>query len=146
MLPPMTTRICRIVAVWMLAWGTMRPAIAEGQGNAARPAFSPPRTAAGKPDMNGVWQALNSASWDIEDHSGQLGVPPGLGVVEGGPIPYLPAAAAKKRENYAKRAAAVQQEISSTISFPGETLILSAEGKNYAFGRKFRRMKGSRLL
>ena len=30
-------------------------------------------------------------------------VPPGLGIVEGGPIPYQPAAAAKKKENFEKR-------------------------------------------
>src|SRR6267142_6002501 len=30
-------------------------------------------------------------------------IPPGLGIVEGGPIPYLPAAAAKKKENFEKR-------------------------------------------
>jgi len=64
------------------------------------------RTADGKPDMNGIWQALNSAAWDIQDHSGQLGVPPGQGVVEGNEIPYEPAAAAKKLENFANRATA----------------------------------------
>src|SRR2546425_616680 len=42
-----------------------------------------PRTADGKPDLNGIWQTLNRAAWDIQDHSGQLGVPPGQGVVEG---------------------------------------------------------------
>jgi hypothetical protein len=28
----------------------------------------------GKPDLNGIWQALNSAAWDIQDHSGALGI------------------------------------------------------------------------
>jgi hypothetical protein len=32
-------------------------------------------------------------------------VPPGLGVVEGGELPYLPEAAAKKKENFANRLA-----------------------------------------
>jgi hypothetical protein len=64
------------------------------------------RKADTKPDFNGVWQALNSAAWDIQDHSGQLGVPPGLGVVEGNDIPYQPWAAAKKQENFANRATA----------------------------------------
>jgi hypothetical protein len=64
------------------------------------------RTPEGKPDLNGVWQALNTASWNIEDHSGELGMPPGQGVVEGGDIPYLPAALAKRQENFAKRASA----------------------------------------
>jgi hypothetical protein len=46
---------------------------------------------------------LNTAAWDIQDHSGQLGVPPGQGVVEGNEIPYQPWAAAKKKENFANR-------------------------------------------
>ena len=59
---------------------------------------------AGKPNLNGVWQALNTANWDLEPHgaqdapvaSRQLGaigaVPAGLGVVDGGTIPYRPEA------------------------------------------------------
>jgi hypothetical protein len=64
------------------------------------------RTADGKPDLNGIWQALNTAAFDLQDHSGQLGVPPGQGVVEGNEIPYQPWAAAKKKENLANRATA----------------------------------------
>jgi hypothetical protein len=64
------------------------------------------RTSDGKPDFNGIWQAMNTAAWDIQDHSGALGMPPGLGVVEGGEIPYQPAALAKKKENFANRATA----------------------------------------
>src|SRR5215472_9504979 len=71
-----------------------------------------PRGPDGKPDLNGIWQALNEANYDIEAHAarpalalrpgpygpvpaapvvslGAVGaVPPGLGVVEGGEIPY----------------------------------------------------------
>jgi hypothetical protein len=68
------------------------------------------QTKDGKPDLNGVWQALNAASWDIQDHSGALGVPPGQGIVEGNEIPYTVAAAAKKRENFTNRATADQTE------------------------------------
>jgi hypothetical protein len=78
-------------------------AIAQAPGSAAS-GFK--RTADGKPDLNGVWQALNTASWNLEDHSGELGIPPGQGVVEGGEIPYQPAALAKRRENFARRATA----------------------------------------
>src|SRR5437867_6685367 len=60
----------------------------------------------GKPDLNGIWQVLNTAAWDIQDHSGALGTPPGLGVVEGNEIPYQPWAAAKKADNFANRAGA----------------------------------------
>ena len=66
--------------------------------------LNPPRTADGKPNFNGLWQVLNTANWNIQDHSGELGVPPGQGVVEGNEIPYQPWALAKKQDNYAKRA------------------------------------------
>jgi hypothetical protein len=62
-----------------------------------------PRTADGKPDLSGIWQAVNTAGWTILPHSAEAGVPAGLGVVDGGVIPYTPAGAAKQRENYANR-------------------------------------------
>src|SRR3979409_931043 len=73
--------------------------------------YKAPRTADGKPNLNGIWQALNTADWDLQGHAAAKGpvaslgaafaVPPGLGVVEGDEIPYLPAAAVKKRQNQA---------------------------------------------
>lgn len=62
------------------------------------------RTPDGKPDLSGIWQAVNSAAWNILPHAAEQGVPAGLGVVEGNEIPYRPEAAAKQRENYANRA------------------------------------------
>src|SRR5690348_11927727 len=56
-----------------------------------------------KPDFSGIWQAVNTAAWDLQDHTGALGLPPGQGVVEGSEIPYQPAAAAKKQQNFANR-------------------------------------------
>ena len=85
------------------------------------PAYRAPRASDGHPDLNGVWQALNEANYDIEAHNarpalalragpygpvpaapvlalGAIGsVPPGLGVVEGGELPYRPDALAQKR-------------------------------------------------
>jgi hypothetical protein len=69
----------------------------------AAPAYTGPRTADGKPNLNGIWQVLGTAHWDLEPHSAQEGVPAGQGVVEGGEIPYQPWAAAKKKENYENR-------------------------------------------
>ena len=56
---------------------------------------------------------MNEANWDLEAHGAaagpfwQLGaafsVPPGLGIVEGGAIPYKPEALQKKKENFANR-------------------------------------------
>ena len=79
---------------------------------------------AGKPNFNGIWQANNTANWDLQNHAARpmvsqpgrapnsvvpaapviaLGslawVPGGMGVVEGDEIPYLPWAAARKKEN-----------------------------------------------
>jgi hypothetical protein len=92
---------------------------AAGQG----PAYRAPRLADGKPDLNGIWQALNEANYDLQAHMarpamalragpygpvpaapvlalGAVGsVPPGIGVVDGGDIPYQPSAAKKKQEN-----------------------------------------------
>ena len=72
-----------------------------------------PRTADGKPNLNGIWQTLNTANWDLQEHAARSGpvvalgaagaVPAGLSVVEGGEIPYLPAAAAQKKENFENR-------------------------------------------
>jgi len=81
------------------------PSLAQAPAAKAA-AATPHRTADGKPDFNGFWEALNTAAWDIQDHIGQLGIPPGQGVVEGNELPYLPAALAKKRENFANRAKA----------------------------------------
>jgi hypothetical protein len=78
------------------------------------PGFTVPRTADGKPDVNGLWQALNSANWDIQDHPatsglnpGGIGVygaqPAGLGIVEFNEIPYQPWALARRKENFEKR-------------------------------------------
>jgi hypothetical protein len=78
-----------------------------------RPAYKAPRTADGHPNLNGIWQAMNTANWDLEAHAARPGLvvalgaegaePGGLSVVEGGTIPYLPAALAKKQENFANR-------------------------------------------
>src|SRR5262245_12153023 len=72
-------------------------------------AYRAPRTPDGKPNLNGIWQAVNTASWNLQDHPSQASpviamgargaIPGGLSVVEGGEIPYKPEAAAKKAEN-----------------------------------------------
>jgi hypothetical protein len=76
-------------------------------------AYSGPRTTDHKPDLNGIWQAMNTANWDLSPHAAQGGPiaslgaqgaePGGIGVVEGGSIPYLPEALKTKAENYKKR-------------------------------------------
>ena len=89
------------IATWAFFSFVSIASAAQGQ-----PAASVSRTADGKPDLSGIWQAVNTAAWDIQDHQAQKGVPAGTGVVEGNDIPYQPWAAAKKKENYEKRMAA----------------------------------------
>jgi hypothetical protein len=67
------------------------------------------RTPKGKPDLNGIWQTMGSAHWNLEPHNaepspvvamGALGaITGGLGVVEGGRIPYTAEALKKRDEN-----------------------------------------------
>ena len=35
--------------------------------------YQVPRTADGKPNLNGIWQAMNTANWDIQDHAARPG-------------------------------------------------------------------------
>jgi hypothetical protein len=71
-----------------------------------------PARIGGKPNLNGIWQAMNTAYWNLEDHSAerledfwQLGaiasIPAGQSVVVGGEIPYLPEALSRRAENRA---------------------------------------------
>jgi hypothetical protein len=62
-----------------------------------------PRTGDGKPDLQGIWMVRSRASYDLQDHAARAGMPAGKGVVVGGEIPYQPAAAAKKEQNYKNR-------------------------------------------
>ena len=85
--------------------------------------YRAPRAPGNRPDFNGIWQALNTANYDIEAHVarpamalrpgpfgpvpaaavlalGAVGaVPGGMGVVEGGELPYRPEALAQRKEN-----------------------------------------------
>jgi hypothetical protein len=64
------------------------------------------RNADDHPDLSGLWQVLNTAAWDIQDHQARKDSPAGVGVVEGDEIPYQPWATAKKKDNFEKRATA----------------------------------------
>jgi hypothetical protein len=48
---------------------------------AQAPTYRAPRTADGKPNLNGIWQAINSADWDLEGHAAAKGPVPSLGAV-----------------------------------------------------------------
>jgi hypothetical protein len=96
-------------AVIATLWGATRSV--DGQSSTT---YKAPRTAEGEPNLNGYWQALNTANWDIEDHGAKpapyqnlvgayLAQPAGLTVVEGGTIPYKPEALAQRNKNFETR-------------------------------------------
>ena len=82
--------------------------------------YRAPRAPDGRPNLSGIWQAINTAEYDIQAHDAKPGplvvmgawggIQPDVGVVEGGPLPYRPEALAKKKENEAN-ALALDPEI-----------------------------------
>ena len=91
------------VAAWVIATTLTR---------AQAPAGMIPRMSDGKPNLNGIWAASNTANWDIQTHQARQGpvialgaafsVPGGMGVVEGNEIPYKPDALAQRDANAAE--------------------------------------------
>jgi hypothetical protein len=60
-----------------------------------------------QPNIDGIWEARNTAAVSLENHGAAAGIPAGLGVIvdpPNGKIPYQPWAAAKRDENFKKRA------------------------------------------
>jgi hypothetical protein len=95
----------------------MLPGAAAAQAPAAS-AYRAPRTADGHPDLQGIWKAMNTAIWNIQDHSAEPGIPAGQGVVEGNEIPYLPAALPKRMENFKNRATADPEAKCALVGVP----------------------------
>jgi hypothetical protein len=106
------TGLCRLLALVVLV-----SSFAAGSGSAqpAGDSAAIERTATGRPKLDGIWQALVTANWDVRPHAaaaapiavlGAAGAsPPGPGVVEGGEIPYLDDARDRQRSNYEERLA-----------------------------------------
>ncbi len=84
---------CLRLSVWLLA----------GMASVVQ-AQELPRTASGKPDLQGIWQVNGAVGHDLETHVARHDMPAGLGIVVEGSIPYLPAALATKQANFADRA------------------------------------------
>jgi hypothetical protein len=121
-----TVAALALAGVMMAGQAQAAPAKAKPAAKPAASAYRAPRGPDGvHPDLNGVWQAMNGANYDIEPHAaraalalrpgpvtpvpakevlalGAVGaVPAGLGVVEGGEIPYQPEARKQRDENRA---------------------------------------------
>jgi hypothetical protein len=62
-----------------------------------------PRTADGKPNFEGIWQASSTAAADLQDHAARYNMLAGRSVVDGTEIPYQSWAAAQKAENFQNR-------------------------------------------
>jgi hypothetical protein len=114
----MKKRVVRLKSVSALA-----AIMAMGVLSLAGQDYRPPSGSDRNPDLNGIWQALNEANYDLEAHVarsamalrpgpygpvpagpvlalGTVGaVPPSLGVVEDGEIPYRPEALARRKQN-----------------------------------------------
>lgn len=78
----------------------------------AQPGGIGPDEIGGQPNLSGVWQAMNTANWNLEAHSAEaidefwrLGslaaIPAGRSVVVEGEIPYRPEALEQREENQA---------------------------------------------
>lgn len=71
--------------------------------------YAPPKTAFGHPDLQSIWQSSNtSLAYSVEPHTPSYRFPGGIGAImdpANGLIPYLPAALAKRDQNFKNRAA-----------------------------------------
>lgn len=95
------------------SWAQTAPAQTAAKPQTAQKAqpYRAPRAPDGHPNLSGIWQAINTAEYDIQTHDakpgplvvmGALGgTPAGFGVVEGGPLPYKPEALKQKEINEA---------------------------------------------
>jgi len=100
----MRTRDLRVLIVLVAVGAAALFGTAPAAQAPAGQAYAPPRTAAGHPDLQGVWRAWNLAKYDLEAHGAKPGVPAGLGFVvdpADGRIPYQPAALKRRAENSA---------------------------------------------
>jgi hypothetical protein len=97
--------LASVVVVMVAALTLSKLTDAQGRTDAI------PRLPDGHVNLSGIWQAMNTANWDILTHQARQGpiselgaafsTPGGLGVVEGNEIPYKPDAVARKNDNAA---------------------------------------------
>lgn len=103
-------KVKRAASAVALCGAMLAGAYASGQEAAGDGAS---RDGSRKPDLNGIWQAMNTANWNLEPHSAAPGnvpelgtmfaIPPGQGVVVGDEIPYLDSALEQRERNRENR-------------------------------------------
>ena len=101
----MKSRLCLVMAVAFLA-------LPSASGLAVQRGPSLPRLADGKPNLQGIWQSDGKAAPDVQPY------------VEGGSIPYKPAATAKKQSNFRDRA---KEDPLNSCFMPGVPRIMYLE-------------------
>ena len=104
---PISRRATVVVGVVVAAAVAALTTLTDAQG----PSPGIPRLPGGQVNLSGIWQANNTANWDVLTHQARQGpmtalgaafsVPGGLGVVEGNEIPYKPEALARRDQNAA---------------------------------------------
>lgn len=100
-------RITALTAVAVAAAGLAWFAPTPAAGQAGKGKYKAPRTNHNTPDLQGIWEAWNTARYNLEWHNGATGIRPGKSYIvdpADGMIPYTPAARAKQQENFKKRA------------------------------------------
>jgi len=103
--------IATAAALAAIAFPTISGQTPAAPARTGQPAAARAARIAGHPNLNGIYQAIGSQFWNLEDHPAQatafwqLGaigaIPAGTSVVEGGSIPYKPAALKQRDENRA---------------------------------------------
>ena len=106
----MVSRLRKIALLMVVSLGVLLTVVTPVAAQTAVSEVS--RAFDGHPDLNGVWQAIGTAHWDIQDHPASAGppdlgalgaIPPGQGVVVGNEIPYQPGALEQKQKNFDNR-------------------------------------------
>src|SRR5665213_1521389 len=90
----------------------------------AAQSYKAPRTADGHPDLQGIWQVMNTAAVNLEDHIATLDMPAGRSVIvdpADGKIPYTAAAAQQQKENYKNR---VKADPLNMCYIPGDPRVM----------------------
>jgi hypothetical protein len=90
----------------MISAVVLTSALTAAPQRAPAPGQPLPRTAGGKPNFQGIWQASSTAAADLQDHAARYNMLADRSVVADPEIPYQPWAARKKAENFQNRAKA----------------------------------------